>query len=533
MDNQTLRHIPINMCLNDDNRCLTLTIVFHPDIYRIGEQSKQNNTGFELSRTSPLFSKINDKLDKIPPRPLDDIFISRDPIFITKKGDNWLLERRGSATSFSTLKEDNVKSLLLAKDMLNKGCVITLVGRVVLLIRYSYNISNDYQPTDFIGVSDNVAKIRSLISRVAILNAPILICGESGTGKELIAQAIHKCSKRSQRKLISINMAAIPNELVESELFGNVKGAFTGALTRNGCFQRADKSTLFLDEIGEAPAKVQITLLRALETGIVQSVGSNSEQRLDVRVIAATDANLELMVEQNSFRISLLQRLSGFVIDVLPLRDRSEDIGIILTKFLIDAFKTTDQLDKLLNLDDCKCCYWAWFYAQCCTLAWRGNVRQIKNTTIQLSILLMNHPHLSSFNWMAFVKRITHEKSDNQPSTTLVTERLAASKEGHEDPRVKAHLKRKPSEVSDDEIITALESNSWQIKLAAQQLKISRAALYLRIDANPNLNRAGDLSTSELHDSFAKFSGNVDMMVNDLKVSKLALTRRLKEIGLV
>jgi two-component system nitrogen regulation response regulator GlnG len=523
MDNQTLRHIPVNMCLKNNNQCLTLTVVFHPDVYRIGEQCKQLNSSVEISRTSPLFGNINSAQSKKYRRPLNDRFISRTPILISKNDRGWLLEKNNSSTDLSTLEQDNIQSLLLTESMLQKGFLITLVGRIVLLVHYSHNMLDDNQSCDLVGVSDNLAKIRTLISRVAVLKAPVLICGESGTGKELIAKALHHYSKRNDHKLISINMAAIPSELVATELFGNIKGAFTGAMMRKGCFQQADQSSLFLDEIGEAPAKVQIALLRALETGIVQSVGSDKEQRLDVRVIAATDANLEDLIERNSFKVSLLQRLSGLVIDVLPLRKRPEDIGIILSKFLIEFLEETGQLDKLVNADDSQYYYWAWFYAQCCVLQWPGNVRQIKNTSTQLSLLLMGHPHLSSFDWLSFVQRITSISLDDTQASLEPTQKSDV---------VGPIVKRKPRDISDEEIISTLANNDWQIKSTAEQLNVSRASLYLRIDANPNIRRAGDLSLAELNSAFSTSSGDLDMMVNTLKISKSALKRRLKEIGL-
>lgn len=525
MGSETLQHVPVNMCLNSNSQNLTLTIIFHPDIERIGEQSRHENKTFSISRNFPLFGRGLNK-DKGQQRPLNDQFISRTPLTMSKEGEFWRLEKYGCSTSVSICEQDDISSLELSPSMLERGCLITLAGRIVLLLHYTLKLSRHHQDFGLVGVSNNLTRVRTLIDKVAHLKTPVMVRGESGTGKELVAQALHNVSQRKTKKLINVNVAAIPKDLIVTELFGSTKGAFTGAVNRAGCFLQADNSSLFLDEIGEASPQVQVALLRVLETGVVQAVGSEKEQKVDVRIIAATDANLEQLIGKESFRMPLLQRLSGLVIEISPLRKRPEDIGVVLSKFLREALEQSNQLDKLVNTNNSHYCYWAWFYAQCCALQWPGNVRQIKNVAMQLSISLMEHKDVSTFDWLAFVNHIS---SQVVPSTTKDS---AGNLTNNDSEQASGSHKRKPREIEDQEIIEALKKNNWQIKQSAEQLNISRAALYIRMDANPQIKRAGNLSATQLNKSFCASSGNLDEMVSELKVSKSALKRRLHEIGL-
>ena len=517
MESQTLQHSPVNISLFKNRQLLTLTIIFHPDIDRIGEQAKTTDNSLEISRLGPLFfQSINQR------RPLGDVYVSRQPIFMTKVGQDWQLDATSSTTILSNAKSPDISTLLITKKMIQERFLMTLSGRIVLMFHFTQGAGFTSGANHaLLGVSDNIQYVRSLISNVSQLKAPVLIRGETGTGKELIAEAVHQNSSRRQQKMSSVNMASLPREIATSELFGSVKGAFTGATNRAGFFGQADKSSLFLDEIGEASLEVQVALLRSLESGVITPVGSEKEVSLDVRFIAATDCNLEQSIAQDSFKMPLFQRLSGLIIEVKPLRERPEDIAIILVKFLIEELGSTGQLDKLIN-DQNNCYYWAWFFAQCCNCSWPGNVRQLKNVSLQLSMLLMNVQNLNLFDWNKFI--------DNQlPKSVSMS---CASTQQPQSDDVCKQPNRKPKDISDDEIFSVLESHHWQIKLAADFLHISRASLYLRMDANPNIRRVGHITSNELSCSFEKFAGNIDQMVSALRVSKPALRRRLNEIGL-
>jgi two-component system nitrogen regulation response regulator GlnG len=246
-----------------------------------------------------------------------------------------------------------------------------------------------------------------------------------------------------------------------------------------------------------------------------------------VRVVASTDANLEALIGQESFRMPLLQRLSGLVIEILPLRKRREDISCILRHFLEQSLQETGQLSKLIHCEADGIYYWAWFFAQCSSFDWPGNVRQLKNIVTQLSVALMGVDDVSKFDWQGFVSGIVEQNTIAQASQREASSFKASAQENL------ISEQRKPREISDDEILTALEKHQWQIKLAADSLKISRSALYQKIDASESLRRASDIPSTEIKAIYLGCSGNLDNMVDELKISRQALTRRLHEMGLI
>src|SRR6266576_2333102 len=191
---------------------------------------------------------------------------------------------------------------------------------------------------EIVGTSPALQGVLSRVSKVAPTESTVLITGETGTGKELVARAIHRRSHRSSRAFISVNCSAIPRDLVPSELFGHEKGAFTGAMQqRIGRFELAEGGTIFLDEIGELPAETQIALLRVLQEHEFERVGGNRSIKTDVRVIVATNRNLEAAMTAGTFRRYLFYRLNGFSIEMPPLRERREDIPL-LVEYFIDRF---------------------------------------------------------------------------------------------------------------------------------------------------------------------------------------------------
>ena len=188
---------------------------------------------------------------------------------------------------------------------------------------------------DIVGESSALRKVLAQVDLVAPADTSVLILGESGTGKELVARAIHERSRRSDRPMIRVNCGSIPRELFESEFFGHVEGAFTGAVRdRAGRFQLADGGTLFLDEVGEIPLELQSKLLRVLQEGTFERIGEEKSQHVDVRIIAATNRDLKKDVEEKRFRQDLYYRLSVFPVEVAPLRERAEDIPLLAANFL-------------------------------------------------------------------------------------------------------------------------------------------------------------------------------------------------------
>lgn len=230
-----------------------------------------------------------------------------------------------------------------------------------------------------IGESKPILNVIKLIQKVEKTNLITLITGESGTGKEVVASAIHYNSPRKKRPFVPVNLAAIPADLIESELFGHEKGAFTGATSRRiGKFEEANEGTIFLDEIGEMALDLQAKLLRVLQDNKISRLGSNKEIKLDIRVVAATNKNLSERVKENKFREDLMYRLQGFLIHLAPLRDRGNDVILLAHFFLEDFCKknkmplksfTNQAIERLLKH------------------SWPGNVRELKSVTERAVLL--------------------------------------------------------------------------------------------------------------------------------------------------
>jgi formate hydrogenlyase transcriptional activator len=236
-------------------------------------------------------------------------------------------------------------------------------------------------PRGIIGQSEAIQKTLRQVKLVAPTTAAVMITGESGTGKELIARAIHEASARSDRPLIRVNCAAIPRELFESEFFGHVRGAFTGALRdRIGRFELADGGTLFLDEVGEIPLELQGKLLRVLQEGNFERVGEERTRTVDVRVIAATNRDLKQEVQRGRFREDLYFRLNVFPVESLPLRERREDIPLLAQHFLM---RESEQLKSDLRLSEGDA-------RRLARYDWPGNVRELQNVIERAAILAQN-----------------------------------------------------------------------------------------------------------------------------------------------
>lgn len=229
-----------------------------------------------------------------------------------------------------------------------------------------------YSLTNFIGTSETVQELKSQIRRFALRDGPALILGETGTGKELLAHAIHQASDRAEGPFVAVNMAAIPEALLESEFFGVAPGAYTGAekKQRKGKFELAHGGTLFLDEIGDMPLSIQAKFLRVLQEGEIEALGSNTVKKIDVRIIAATSQDLETLMEERKFRADLYYRIAVLTISVPPLRDRLEDMVVLCDRLLEDTpraddmpgWTITDEAVALLRHYD-----------------WPGNVRELRN----------------------------------------------------------------------------------------------------------------------------------------------------------
>ncbi|QKI89555.1 sigma-54 interaction domain-containing protein [Thiomicrorhabdus xiamenensis] len=232
--------------------------------------------------------------------------------------------------------------------------------------------------SSLVGSGPAMQKVKKLIQQVAKTDATVLILGESGTGKEVVAQTLHNASKRAERAFVPINCGAIPGELLESELFGHEKGAFTGAITaRKGRFEMAEKGTIFLDEIGDMPLPMQVKLLRVLQERNYERVGGNKTFECDVRVVAATHRNLEEHITEGNFREDLFYRLNVFPIEMPSLRERPEDIPELLD-FMFSQIQQAERQTPQLSEQALRALQ---------AYQWPGNVRELGNLAERLTIL--------------------------------------------------------------------------------------------------------------------------------------------------
>jgi DNA-binding NtrC family response regulator len=318
-------------------------------------------------------------------------------------------------------------------------------------------LDEKYGFSNIIGTGRAMKRIFELVDTIAGLNSTVLIQGETGTGKELIAKAIHFNSPRKDQKLVSINCSAIPENLLESELFGHVKGAFTGAVqTRIGRFEQANGGTIFLDEIGNMPVSLQVKLLRVLQEREFERVGGNSTVKVDVRIIAATSSNLEQMVKDGTFREDLYYRLNVIPIDLPPLCERREDIPLLVQKF-IEQFCERHRLDlKTVSPQVMKALM---------SYDWPGNVRQLENLVERMVALTGTRPAILPPDLPAEIQ--------NRDSLNFVP-LIEIPEEGINFQNVVTDMER-------ELILQSLRKTNGNKKLAAKLLNLKRTTLIEKI----------------------------------------------------
>ena len=281
------------------------------------------------------------------------------------------------------IKNDN--ALVQLKNVVRNHSSQSALRKEVEELRTQVIDRNKY--SSIIGESPQIIKVMGMIQKVEKSNILVMVTGESGTGKEVIANALHYNSPRRRKPFVAVNMAAIPGELIESELFGHEKGAFTGATGRRiGKFEESNGGTIFLDEIGEMDINLQTKLLRVLQENKISRVGSNKEISLDVRVIAATNKNLHERVRQGQFREDLFYRLQGFLIHLPPLRERGNDVVILARHFLKEFCKANRTPEKVLTRSAAEALL---------RHDWPGNVRELRSM-IERAVLISESEEISS-----------------------------------------------------------------------------------------------------------------------------------------
>jgi two-component system, NtrC family, nitrogen regulation response regulator NtrX len=316
-----------------------------------------------------------------------------------------------------------------------------------------------------IGDSLSLKQVTAAISRAAPTNATVLIQGESGVGKELVARTIHRNSLRSRERFVQVNCAAIPEELIESELFGHEKGSFTGATEKQvGKFEQADRGTIFLDEVGDMSAKTQAKVLRVLQEGEVERLGSARTIKVDVRVIAATNKNLEEEIEKGHFREDLYFRLAVIPIYVPPLRERPDDVPLLVRHYMDYFSRENNARPKRVTQPAMEALQ---------RYRWKGNIRELRNTVERMIIMTggdtIDLPDLPD--------------SVRSPASSSAGGGMAASKPGSAPGQAEAGTLREFKENAERAFLVGkLRENGWNISKTAEVIGTPRSNLYKKLE---------------------------------------------------
>ncbi|HRI49844.1 MAG TPA: sigma 54-interacting transcriptional regulator, partial [Pseudomonadota bacterium] len=440
-----------------------LTILYHREPRRIGERALllalPAGRAAELSRLTPLFARAGEPAEG--GQPLGDPRISRQPLRIfgdSAGGLRLLVDNPGSRVRYRGTPVAG--SVSISADELRDGGVLELGSSIALVLHLSQPVAPTQESEMAMhGESHLIHAVRAHIRRLARIDAPVLIRGESGTGKELAAQALHALSARAAQPLVAVNLGALPPSIAAAELFGAERGAFTGATARQpGYFQQARGGTLFLDEIGEAPLEVQALLLRVIETGEIRPLGAGAPLKLQARIIAATDADLEAMLSERAFRLPLLHRLATCELRLPALRQRREDIGPLVLHFLrLEC--AAQRCPFLLDRPGAETAPWLPLHVLCRLAAydWPGNVRELRNIVRQM--MLFGEDQLSLALPPGFAGEAAAPAG---PRPAPPAARAAPAQ------------RRRPADISEEELLNALEQNRWDLKATAAALDIAR-----------------------------------------------------------
>ncbi len=500
-----------------DARVPGLTLLYHPELQRIGERAMLTRLSpggtLPLSRLEPGFAAPGSAVRT----PLGAACLSRQPLLLAAGSTPGAIRLSCSTSRTRVLVagQEVSSEREFSADELERGVVLLLGGQVVLLLhRVDPFFPTDLPTYGLVGDSPAMLRVRREIRQVADLEVPVLLRGETGTGKELVAQAIHRASPRRVGPWLAVNLSAVPATLAAAEFFGAAKGAFTGADgQREGYFVRAQGGSLFLDEVGAAPPELQVLLLRALESGEIQPLGAPRSRQVDVRVISATDADLDAAVSRGAFSAPLLYRLGGFVLRLPSLAERREDFGRLVLHFLGQELRALGEGHRLASAPR------PWLpgslIARLADYDWPGNVRQLRNVVRQLVI--------------------AYRGSEQVPATAPLEHLLATVNVPETKPEPLPHPRpalRRTHELSDAEVLAALRAHRFRLHAAAQQLGIPRSSLYRLIDRNPHIRKAVELGPAEITACLSRCQGSTEAAAAMLEVSPVGLRRRIKQLGL-
>lgn len=496
-----------------------LTILAHPDLSRVGEVavlSPALSRGVvNVSRTEPMFTGGGSRVA----RPLQHPVISRQPLVISlaSAAIRVAVGELGQRVRLAAATPQDADGCF-PRSELARGIVIDLSGCVLLLL-HSMRGKAPALATDsgLVGGSAAIAELRAEIARVAESNTGVLIRGETGTGKELVARAIHRQSKRRAGPYVAVNMAAVPESMATSVLFGHERGSFTSALRDHaGYFGTADGGTLFLDEIGETSKAVQGQLLRALREGEIQPVGAAGVKKVDVRVLAATDAPLEDWVKRERFSEALLHRLEAYTIALPPLRQRRDDIARLFVSFLEKELAELGETRRFaLAAADVRPWLPASFVASLLDYRWPGNVAELQSIARRVAIANRGADSFRVDDWVE--QRLVSRGSESAKTMEEVV--------------VAKPSKSEAAQLTDADIVNAMRQRRFVVREAAEQLGVSRSWLHTRLEFCRDLRQAKDLTAEEIRGALTRAKGSTSRAADALEVSEHGLKLRMKALS--
>lgn len=514
-----------------------LTLLLHPNLARVGQVSALFSLGIggvrRLSRLETEFHWHGDEHGE----PLATPVLSRTPIMIRATDQRTLSIENPSGLPGVKLQGRALSaSCEVSEAELTRGVVIALSGCVLLLLHW-LSADRDIGPDlGLFGESLEMRRVREEIRRVADLDSCVLIRGESGSGKELVARAIHSQSRRNAGPYVPVNMGAVPSLVGASLLFGHARGAFTGAASQNpGFFGSAEGGTLFLDEIGETPRDLQALLLRVLREGEIQPVGEPRPRKVNVRVLSATDADLEAMVDRGQFAMPLLRRLEGYTIAVPALRRRRDDLARLFLRALRRELESTGESFKL---DEPQPSHKPWLPASLVTALldydWPGNVAELE--TIAKRVAITNREGKEFYLDPTIPERLALRRP-SAPLAGGVPARFGppepAPKPGPDAAHGAAALRtRDSSSIEDAEIARVMREHRFQINAVAVALGVSRSWLNKRLERCHGVRKAKELSREEILAAFRGLGEDLSALAGRLEVSEHGLKLRMKALDI-
>ena len=507
-----------------------LTILAHPDIDRVGEtaplSSLLDRRPAKVDRDEPLFfppgsakgrglehRAVSKKTTSFSLAPLSD----SPAQFELRPGDT----THPVELDLSPFREPRP----VTHEELAAGLVLTINKRVVLCLhRVHYPVSRS-RDLGLLGASDDTEDVRRKILRAAAHpNTPVLIRGATGVGKEPTARAIHAESARAAGPFVVLNMARLSGALADADLFGHARGAFTDAKgARAGAFLQADGGTLFLDEIGEASPEVQTKLLRALEERAVVPVGADQPRPIDVRVIAATDKDLEAEVRQKRFDDALYFRLNVYPIDIPPLRVRRADVGSLFFSTLRQRLQQTGAAARLGDDGDRPPWIPARTIARLALAPWPGNVRELLSIVERLVVESSNHAHLDVDEFirgeLARSARIgIPGASGTSPSAASATTTVRPSDSA------------KRAKITLQQLLAALTRARWNKSEAARTLGMTRPTFYRLLEENhPAVHQVLEIAYDDIVRQYSDCGGDVQVLAKKLGIPADILLSRLRQ----